>query len=191
MTEKLCGRCRTRPRRDNHSYCAECRREVTAYYQTDEYKREREARRLARLNVATKTCTVCNAEKSLTAFYKANGAALSRCKPCHKQMIADAFSADPDRVRAVKRRSRFRQTLTTYGLTEVDWDRLVLAAEGRCDICQKQCASLQIDHCHATGKVRGLLCGPCNKALGLLGDDPATLLAAITYLESSRATLTG
>jgi hypothetical protein len=43
---------------------------------------------------------------------------------------------------------------------------------------------LAVDHCHTTGKVRGLLCSTCNTALGSFQDNPAYLKAAIHYLES-------
>jgi hypothetical protein len=42
---------------------------------------------------------------------------------------------------------------------------------------------MAIDHCHATGRIRALLCSPCNTAIGLLKDDPATLRKAAEYLE--------
>jgi hypothetical protein len=45
---------------------------------------------------------------------------------------------------------------------------------------------MQIDHCHITGKVRGLLCHKCNKGIGLLGDDPARVAAALNYLEGTK-----
>lgn len=55
----------------------------------------------------------------------------------------------------------------------------------RCEICkQKQIKPrLAVDHCHLTGKVRGLLCGNCNRALGLFADSKVRLIDAIEYLE--------
>lgn len=62
-----------------------------------------------------------------------------------------------------------------------------------CAICEKpetningpsrKVKSLSIDHCHTTGKVRGMLCGNCNRGLGFFGDDPAVLKRAIAYLK--------
>jgi len=45
--------------------------------------------------------------------------------------------------------------------------------------------SLNVDHDHVTGQIRGLLCGPCNKGLGLLGDNLDSLWKAIHYLEGA------
>lgn len=53
----------------------------------------------------------------------------------------------------------------------------------RCEICNRLFANTpHFDHNHATGKFRGWLCGPCNKALGLFQDLPDNLLAAARYL---------
>jgi len=64
------------------------------------------------------------------------------------------------------------------------------AQGGVCAICGKPEATartkrLCVDHCHETGKVRGLLCSHCNRAIGLLGDSCAILASAITYLEAN------
>lgn len=60
---------------------------------------------------------------------------------------------------------------------------------GRCDICggepDGRWKSLNIDHCHRTGKLRGLLCSKCNRAIGYFADDPKLLEAAIRYLKKS------
>lgn len=75
-----------------------------------------------------------------------------------------------------------------YGLTDVAIARLFAEQEGRCAICQKELdlhASRKwcIDHNHDTGQVRGILCYPCNVAIGQFQDSPAMLMRAITYLE--------
>lgn len=58
---------------------------------------------------------------------------------------------------------------------------------GRCAICRGNNGGrrLYVDHCHATGKGRGLLCSTCNTGLGLFKDDPLVLQAAIEYLARS------
>jgi hypothetical protein len=57
---------------------------------------------------------------------------------------------------------------------------------GLCAICKKtetgKTSNLCVDHCHKTGKVRGLLCNNCNKGLGLFKDNPEVLLNASAYL---------
>lgn len=72
-----------------------------------------------------------------------------------------------------------------YGLTLESYDALVESQKGVCAICQEPCsiqARLSVDHCHDTGKVRGLLCALCNRGLGHFLDSPLRLKAAISYL---------
>lgn len=75
-----------------------------------------------------------------------------------------------------------------YDLTPAAFDALLVAQEGRCKICRvpftpdSRETRPSVDHCHTTRQVRGLLCGPCNKGIGFLKDDPAILAAAIAYL---------
>lgn len=84
-----------------------------------------------------------------------------------------------------------RTRLKTYGLTEVDYQRMLATQNGRCAICgttqgrrKSDDHPLYVDHDHKTGKVRGLLCQPCNSALGMFEDDPERLRKAIAYLSS-------
>ena len=76
-------------------------------------------------------------------------------------------------------RSRLK---AAYGLDIEHYDFLVSKAGGRCMACSRQ-RSLVVDHCHETGKVRGLICHGCNVGLGLLGDTVAGLERTIAYLK--------
>lgn len=74
--------------------------------------------------------------------------------------------------------------LDHYGITGERYNAMLAEQEGRCAICRREPSTkrLWIDHNHATGAVRGLLCNACNSALGLLGDSPKRLAAASEYL---------
>lgn len=70
-----------------------------------------------------------------------------------------------------------------YGISEEEYKMLFDLQHGQCEICRKSFESLCVDHCHITGKVRGLLCITCNWALGSAKDNPAILAGAILYLK--------
>ena len=83
-------------------------------------------------------------------------------------------------VDALTRRSR--PGIEAYGLTEAEVDAMREAQGGLCLICQRPERDLVVDHCHATGHVRGLLCNSCNLALGFAKDDVDLLSRARDYL---------
>lgn len=97
------------------------------------------------------------------------------------------FSADPaENARRRVRRSHF-------GITRSQFDQMAASQNGGCAICHHpertsgrsgSVRALAVDHDHATGKIRGLLCHRCNVALGYFGDDPALLRAAAAYIEA-------
>lgn len=84
----------------------------------------------------------------------------------------------------------FRKNLDTslkcLGVTFATYDSLLKSQGGRCAICGglNDSRRLAIDHCHNTGKIRGLLCRACNTGLGSFRDDPHLMLSAIAYLSS-------
>jgi hypothetical protein len=109
------------------------------------------------------------------------------CNRCGKKSKhRDADNACQDCRRAYHR-------LRKYGLTQEQYDAMVKAQNGVCKICKQpetrvirgQVPLLSVDHDHATGKVRGLLCYACNHALGLFKDSVKTMKRAIRYLEGS------
>ena len=117
----------------------------------------------------SKTCTRCDQEKPEAEFYtdKRRQQKVRRCRTC----ISKA------------------QLSRRYGLSHEDYDALCAEQENRCAICGTHACTtgrlLAVDHNHETGKVRGLLCLPCNVSLGNMKDDPALLRNAIAYLERS------
>lgn len=87
-----------------------------------------------------------------------------------------------------KRLEREGHLRRKYGLTQNMFEALVLAQLGKCAVCDaNEATDLHVDHDHRTGKVRGLLCGKCNKAIGLMNDDPDLMMSAKRFLERSDA----
>jgi hypothetical protein len=102
----------------------------------------------------------------------------SYCKPCHNSRTqASREKAGGSRTYHLTRR---------YGITAAEADFLLEKQEGLCAICGVAPAS-HVDHDHATGAVRQLLCFNCNGGLGQFKDDPAALRAAAAYVERHRA----
>lgn len=69
-----------------------------------------------------------------------------------------------------------------YGLTREEQAALHEAQHGLCAICDTPMRKSCVDHDHETGRVRGLLCNPCNRGLGQFGDDPERIERAAAYL---------
>ena len=99
------------------------------------------------------------------------------------------WATDPEhRARLLARTAKSRRiyVLRQYGISPEEYDRRLALQNGVCAICKKKPKRrlLFVDHCHRTGKVRGLLCMKCNSALGLYEDDPTLAEAATAYLRA-------
>ena len=74
-----------------------------------------------------------------------------------------------------------------YGITSSEWQSMLESQENRCLICRTSEPTgkqpWHTDHCHATGKVRGIICQPCNIMLGGAKDNISTLQSAVAYLQ--------
>lgn len=102
---------------------------------------------------------------------------------CNRKIYAEKW---PDRVRAcyIKRE---------YGISWEEYIKLYETQQGNCALCFDPISPFKsldtkypvahVDHCHKTGKIRGLLCGLCNKGIGHLRDDPQLCRLAAEYLE--------
>lgn len=94
-------------------------------------------------------------------------------------------TANKERLRIARLK---RQLKKLYGISYEDYQEMLLAQNGCCALCLRPESSftkgLGVDHDHASGAVRKLLCTPCNTALGALQDDPQLLRTAAVYIES-------
>lgn len=102
------------------------------------------------------------------------------CKPCHNARGSESR----ERLYGSSREFHLR---CRYGIGQADVDLMLEAQNGRCAVCRKVDPE-HVDHDHATGKVRGLLCFNCNQALGNVRDDIRVLQGLIRYLADSRNT---
>jgi hypothetical protein len=110
-----------------------------------------------------------------------------RRKPEYRKKINEGrrkrYAEDPEYREMRLARNRRRDVLSP-----ADYQIMMARQGGVCAICLRQPAKrLCVDHCHATGKIRGLLCRACNGALGFLRDDENVAMAAATYLRKASA----
>ena len=131
-----------------------------------------------------KTCNRCNKTKTYENFRPRKSAKdgyRNQCRVCIEEMRKER-RADP--LRSLNERESNLQRL--YGIGIEEYNEMFSAQEGQCKICQRHQddfhKTLGVDHCHDTGKIRGLLCDSCNRGIGLLGDSPDLLNRAIQYL---------
>ncbi len=151
-----------------------------------------------------KTCNYCSLEKPLSDYqtYTNRKGSLSHfghCRDCNKIKSKKWKLDNPERTKQLdkirygrtKHIKRDKYIEKTYGLSPEAYATLYKTQNGLCSICEKapkDCKSLDVDHCHITKKVRGLLCNACNQGLGFFKDNPSLLQKAISYL-SSQASL--
>lgn len=86
-----------------------------------------------------------------------------------------------------KEEAKFKRLLAKYGLTRAEYEALAAAQNNCCFLCDRPAEKdrdgvLHVDHDHATGRVRKLLCSQCNVGLGLFQDDPDLLRRAADYV---------
>lgn len=141
---------------------------------------------------------VCNGHQALlgraarTLLYQqrtqcTNGHALEvvggKCKVCSYAKVLEWNKANPLRVKAMKRKSR-------YGITEEEYQGMLSAQDNKCKTCRREFGTdfpPEVDHCHKTQMVRALLCHTCNMVLGLLGDRVSILENLIKYLKETQS----
>ncbi|RAJ70314.1 recombination endonuclease VII [Streptomyces sp. Amel2xB2] len=129
------------------------------------------------------TCTVCGETKRGTEFRWKGFKRDSYCKPCRRAKDRERYKnsngAGKDKV--------FDHSLRhLYGINLTQYNAMLAEQEHRCALCGEKPGSdrrMHVDHCHATGKIRALLCHHCNLLLGNAKDSTDRLRQAIAYLD--------
>ncbi len=150
-----------------------------------------------------KTCTKCLQTKSIDKFYEVRRkdkpiVYTARCRQCTIEQTSYKNKTDAAKKRSRQaslnwksknlERVKNQELIRTYGITIDQYHEMLAQQNGACAICEKKFANtkrkdLYVDHCHATLRVRGLLCQKCNQGLGLFEDSLDSLKRAISYLE--------
>ncbi|MEU3900425.1 endonuclease VII domain-containing protein [Streptomyces sp. NPDC045251] len=174
---RRCSRCkdhkpraafaRNKAMRDGlQAYCREC---AAAYHQKRQVAKGRNVRPRVEVPEGHKLCRTCgdiNPHSEWTRNRTASDGLATLCKSC---------KAAQGRAGHLKRQ---------YGITEAERDALIASQGGVCCICLAAPAA-HVDHCHETGRVRGVLCFSCNAALGQFKDRPDAIRRAAAYVEGN------
>lgn len=139
-----------------------------------------------------RNCNECGVKETMEApFYKGTN---NRCRPCTREYAKQYRSrpeikereAERGKNRSLEQKQEYRLRFA-YGIGLDDYNQMLVEQNYLCAICGTDNPGhngnrFVVDHDHETGDVRGLLCSPCNTALGLFKDKTETLVSATSYL---------
>jgi len=151
---------------------------------SDDERKKRNRERAAKYRKA-------NPEKSREISRRSN--AKRRVNPETSKVIRE-YQANYRKTNAQKLRDKERKR--KFGISSEKYSELLENQNGVCAICGNPetatrlgvVKALSVDHCHSTGRIRGLLCSDCNTGIGKLKDDVTILQNAIRYLASQEST---
>jgi hypothetical protein len=137
------------------------------------------------MDTKSRICSKCGHDESQTKFGPTSGQDRhnhTQCRECINERTYAWRRKNPGwHLKDYLRR--------TYGISLEEYQVMVIAQDNRCAICLqipngvgKQNQRLHVDHDAITGKVRGLLCGNCNRAIGMLSHDSEIIQRAVDYL---------
>lgn len=143
----------------------------------------------------TKYCKKCKTTKPIEEFRKVFDKSTStfrRRSYCRKCDILISSASEKKKPLHYINKKRDAHRKRKFGLSPEGFKQMQDSQGNKCAICRKEesgrrsktdVSTLSVDHCHATGKIRGLLCNKCNSMLGMIDDDKSILKAAVEYLE--------
>lgn len=147
-----------------------------------------------------KICRDCSQEKPDDCFVKhklCKDGLNNLCYLCNRERVKAWRKLNPEKrqlqiireanSQTKKEYNQNKHLKNTYGISIEDYNNLYNIQQGLCLICKTHQSKIErrfhLDHCHTTGKIRGLLCPECNRLLGCAKDNTEILKNAIIYLE--------
>lgn len=147
------------------------------------------------METQTKKCTTCKEDKELSDFWqkasvRKDGTRGLRpsCRECEIKRKLQKYHNEGGKE--IQRKRSFKALMKSYGITEEIYEQERKNQDYKCFLCgahekSQHYERLHVDHCHETGKYRGLLCNLCNIGLGSFKDNTAVLQKAIEYVNEN------
>lgn len=145
----------------------------------------------------TKNCNGCKQTLPVEKFSRRRDGYQHLCKPC-QSVYQKNYVRRKDPTARAKANRKWRLG-RYFGMTPEQYDEMLKNQNNACAVCHQEeklinhktgkLSPLSVDHCHATGKVRSLLCNRCNVTLGRVADSPALLRKLADYVERHSAIL--
>lgn len=170
-----CGAGHAGPRYTRGGTCVQCVRLANA----------------ARLGVSAKIGLRGRASIARAAAVTGGETTYQTDRPCPKGHAVRFTASDncvecnAETLRREAEARKWARRLRLYGITQERFHEILRDQGAACPICTDalvELSKIHIDHCHDTGRVRGLLCGRCNQAIGLLREDVNSMQRAIAYV---------
>lgn len=138
-------------------------------------------------DIETKQCRCCLKLKPINEFYPAKqnvDGVKSYCDKCCNSKVGTWREKNRIKIKEYNFRAKIKRN---YGITYEQYEEILKSQDFSCSICKVHISKLNrrlhVDHNHSTGKVRGLLCGCCNTAIGQLKENIHNFTNAISYLK--------
>lgn len=142
--------------------------------------------------VSNKQCVYCNQERlrnpATMAPYRATSKLRSKAnrrvwRQRNRDKILAKYSSDKRRQYYDADQTYWRSIQRLYNISKAEYTSLLNSQCGGCAICGKQEKRLAVDHDHVTSKIRGLLCGTCNRGISMFNEDINVVERAVQYLQ--------